>query len=454
VSEWGHEFRTDYRKLSLLKKHFPSVSIAAFTATATSRVAQDIKYALDLHEPVEVRGKIFRKNLFISVEPREKDGKKQLLDFLKNFENESGIVYAFSRKQTEALAVFLHNNGIKARAFHAGLPVHVKENTYKAFVRDEIQVVVATIAFGMGIDKSNIRFVVHMNMPKMIENYYQEIGRAGRDGLASDVLLLYSASDVLMQREFIEGLDESPYKQNVFNKLEQMSRYTTMEECRHHFIASYFEDEIENCHTACDNCTQEIQEKRDITVDAQKLLSTVYRTGQSFGQAYVIDVLRGSEMQKIFENGHNRLSVFGIGKELSKSYWEKISERLMELGALKRGEFRSLVIDSVGMRILKNEMRVFIKEKRLHIKSKKEFSAHKEEDINSEIFEQLRTLRAEIAKEENKPAYIIFGDKTLKEMAKLLPKTKEQMLQVSGVGEVKFERYGEQFLELLKNIGQ
>jgi len=452
VSEWGHEFRVDYRKLNLLRENFPTTSIAAFTATATPKVAEDIIHALTLDNPVEIRGKVFRKNLHISVESREKDGRTQLLEFLKNFKNESGIVYAFSRKQTEALAVFLHTNGIKARAFHAGLPVHVKENTFKAFVRDEIQVVVATIAFGMGIDKSNIRFVVHMNLPKTIENYYQEIGRAGRDGLGSDVLLLYSGSDVVMQREFIEQLEESPYKQNAFNKIEQMSRYATMEECRHHFIASYFEDEIENCKTACDNCTQEQGEKTDITVDAQKFLSAVYRTNQSFGQAYVIDVLRGSSVQKILDNGHDQLSVYAIGAEKSKTYWERISERLMELGALKRGEFRSLVLDNVGMRILKNDLKVSIKEERLHIKAKKEFVVHKDEDVDSEVFEKLRALRAQIAKEENKPAYIIFGDKTLKEMAKALPKNKEAMLHVSGVGEVKFERYGEQFLALLQSI--
>jgi ATP-dependent DNA helicase RecQ len=255
-----------------------------------------------------------------------------------------------------------------------------------------------------------------------------------------------------MQREFIDQLEESPYKQNAFNKIEQMSRYATMEECRHHFIAAYFEDEIDNCLSACDNCTQEAGEKSDITVDAQKFLSTVYRTNQNFGQAYVIDVLRGSSVQKILDNKHDTLSVYGIGQEKSKSYWEKVSERLMELGALKRGEFRSLMLDTAGMRILKNELKVSIKEERLHVKAKKEFVVHKDEDVNSEVFEQLRALRAQIAKEENKPAYIIFGDKTLKEMAKLLPKNKEEMLHVSGVGEVKFERYGERFLELLKGI--
>lgn len=452
VSEWGHEFRIDYRKLNLLRENFPNTSIAAFTATATSRVAEDIKHALLLDDPVEVRGKIFRKNLHITVEPRVKDGKKQLLDFLANFKDESGIVYAFSRKQTEALAVYLHTNGIKARAFHAGLPSHVKEDTFKAFVRDEIQVVVATIAFGMGIDKSNIRFVVHMNLPKTIENYYQEIGRAGRDGLDSEVFLLYSGSDTVMQREFIEQLEESPYKQNAFNKIEQISRYATMEECRHHYIASYFEDDIENCKDACDNCTAPESNHSDITVDAQKFLSTIYRTNQTFGQAYVIDVLRGSSLQKILDNAHDKLSVYAIGAEKSRAYWERVAERLMELGALKRGEFRSLMLDTVGMKILKNEQTVLIKEERLNLKPKKEFVVHKDEDVDSEIFEKLRALRAKIAKEEDKPAYIIFGDKTLKEMAQLLPKSKEEMLHVNGVGEVKFERYGEQFLELCQTL--
>ena len=452
VSEWGHEFRADYRKLNLLRENFPRTSIAAFTATATPKVANDIKEALCFDKPVEIRGKVFRKNLFISVEQREKDGKKQLLDFLKNFKNESGIVYAFSRKQTESLAVFLHTNGIKAKPFHAGLPSHVKEHTFKAFVRDEIQVVVATIAFGMGIDKSNIRFVVHMNLPKTIENYYQEIGRAGRDGLDSDVLLLYSGSDVVMQREFIEQLEDSPYKQNAFNKIEQISRYATMEECRHHYIAAYFEDEIEKCITSCDNCGNEEVQKSDITKDAQKFLSAIYRTQQNFGQTYIIDLLRGSNGKKILDNRHDKLSVYGIGSEKSKEYWERVGQRLMELGAIKRGEFRSLLLDTNGIKILKNEMKVLIKETRLHVKVKKEFIAHKHDDVDTTIFEVLRSLRAKIAHEESKPAYMIFGDKTLKEMALHLPKTKEQMLAINGIAQVKYERYGEQFLALCKTL--
>jgi len=447
VSEWGHEFREDYRKLNLLRENFPTISIAAFTATATPKVQADIASALRLIAPVEIRGKVFRKNLHISVEPRIKDGRTQLLEFLKNFKDESGIVYAFSRKQTESLADFLQKQGIKSRAFHAGLPNDEKEETFRAFVHDEIQVVVATIAFGMGIDKSNIRFVAHMSLPKTIENYYQEIGRAGRDGLDSEVLLLYSGSDMMMQREFIEQLEDSPYKQNAFNKLELIARYASAEECRHQYIANYFEDDLSVCEIKCDNCSAPVSEKADITVDAQKLLSSVYRTGQRFGQAYVIDVLRGSTIEKILSNEHDKLTVYGIGKEHSKAYWELITERLMEVGALKRGEFRALMIDSAGMKILKKEHSVEIKAERLNIKKKKEYVSHHDDgDLNTDAFNSLRALRAEIAKEEGKPAYIVFGDKSLKEMANLLPQNKNEMLNVSGVGEVKYKRYGELFL--------
>ena len=447
VSEWGHEFRDDYRKLNLLRENFPNIGIAAFTATATPKVQADISLALRLNKPKELRGKIFRENLHVSVESRMKDGRTQLLEFLKNFKNESGIIYAFSRKQTEALAEFLQKKGIKAKPFHAGLPNHEKEATFKSFVHDETQVVVATIAFGMGIDKSNIRFVVHMSLPKTIENYYQEIGRAGRDGLDSEVLLLYSGSDMMMQREFIEQLEESPYKQNAFNKLELIARYASGEECRHKYIANYFEDSLDACTIKCDNCDSPNELKEDITVSAQKLLSSVYRTGQRFGQAYVIDVLRGSTIEKIRDNAHDELSVYGIGKEHSKAYWEVISERLIEVGALKRGEFRSLMLDAAGMQILKKELSVNIKSERLNVKSKKEYVSHHEDsDLDTDSFENLRSLRSQIAKEEGKPAYIVFGDKSLKEMANKLPQSKSEMLLISGVGEVKYDRYGEQFL--------
>lgn len=459
VSAWGHEFREDYRKLHLLKEAFPEVSIAAFTATATPKVQADITHALRLEKPQVLRGKVFRDNLHISVEPRIKDGRVQLLEFLKNFPNESGIIYAFSRKQTEVLAKFLQTQGIKAKPFHAGLSTSEKNQTFKAFTHDEVQVVVATIAFGMGIDKSNIRFVVHMSLPKTIENYYQEIGRAGRDGLASEVLLLYSGADRIMQAEFIAQLEASEYKNHAFDKLEQMSGFTMMEGCRHVYIANYFEDDIAVCQTLCDNCMAPQSEKSDITQEAQMLLSSVYRTGGRFGQAYVIDVLRGTNSEKIQANGHDTLALFGIGEAHTKAYWEGIVQRLMELGALKRGAFRALELDKVGLEILKNKRTVSIDTLRLEAKIKKtrpihheSFNAETSMQEQSHTFETLRALRAQIAKQEGKPAYIVFSDKTLKEMAHILPQDKRAMLSLHGVGQMKFERYGEAFLECCRSL--
>lgn len=450
VSEWGHEFRVDYKKLNLLKENFPKLPIAAFTATATPKVAQDIQNTLNLDNPLILRGKVFRRNLFISVEQRTKDGKKQLLSFLSKYPGQSGIVYTLSRKQTESFARFLNKNGIKAKAFHAGLPLHVKQQTFQDFVHDKIDVVVATIAFGMGIDKSNIRFVVHMSLPKTIENYYQEIGRAGRDGLDSSVLLLYNSADAVMQREFIEQLESSQYKQHVFNKIEQMQRYATMQECRHKFIANYFEDEIDNCTNMCDNCTKPASEDVDISVQAQKFLSAVFKTGQSFGQIYIIDVLRGAKVEKILKNGHDLLSVYGLGADLPKEHWSRICERLIETGALKRDEFRALIIQAQGTEILKGKRDLFISKDRLVLKIKKEAVVVE----NDEVFQRLRDLRAKMAQEQNKPAYIIFSDKTLKKIASFLPTTKEQMLDISGVAEVKFQRYGEEFMRFCQKIKQ
>ncbi|TNF43346.1 MAG: RecQ family ATP-dependent DNA helicase, partial [Epsilonproteobacteria bacterium] len=303
VSEWGHEFRENYRRLSLLKEQFVTTPIAAFTATATHAVESDIASNLGLQKPKRVRGSLFRENLTINARHRIKDGREQLMEFLKLHTDESGIIYTLSRKSTEAVAHFLQSKGIEAKAYHAGLPTEEKNSTYADFVADRVQIVVATIAFGMGIDKSNIRFVVHMTMPKTLENYYQEIGRAGRDGLSSETLLLFSAQDIVQQKMFIEDLPETPYKQHAFNKLESMVRFANSEGCRHQSIAAYFDDRMESCGDKCDNCTAPASEKVDITTAARMLLSTILRTEQNFGLHYVIDVLRGSTEQRVLQNG-------------------------------------------------------------------------------------------------------------------------------------------------------
>jgi len=370
VSEWGHEFREDYRKLSLLKENFPSTAIAAFTATATNAVQSDIVKALNLQNPKILRGKLFRKNLTIKVQHRIKDGKEQLLEFIENFKNQSGIVYTLSRKSTESIATFLQKKGINSKPYHAGLSTEFKNSIYEEFIGDKIDIVVATIAFGMGIDKSNIRFVAHLTIPKTIENFYQEIGRAGRDGLESQTLLLYSASDIIQQKNFIEELPDSTYKEQAFIKLNAMVKFANSQTCRHKVIANYFDDDIEPCISKCDNCLEPDRNSKDITTEAQKLLSTIYRTNQSFGLHYIVDILRGSKEQRVLQNRHNELSVYGIGSELSKATWLSIGDRLLEIGALNIGEFRVYYLTDIGINILKGQERVSINEERLSIKNR------------------------------------------------------------------------------------
>ena len=452
VSEWGHEFRENYRRLSLLKEQFATTPIAAFTATATHAVESDIASNLGLQDPKRVRGSLFRENLTIHARHRIKDGRAQLMEFLKLHTDESGIIYTLSRKSTEAVAHFLQSKDIEARAYHAGLSTEEKNRTYADFVADRVQIVVATIAFGMGIDKSNIRFVVHMTMPKTLENYYQEIGRAGRDGLASETLLLFSAQDIVQQKMFIEDLPETPYKQHAFNKLESMVRFANSENCRHQSIAAYFDDRIDECGETCDNCTAPASEKVDITTAARMLLSTILRTDQNFGLHYVIDVLKGSKEQRVLQNGHDTLSVYGIGEEYSKSQWLTIGDKLLELNAVEIGEFKVYQLTAFGIEVIKGLHQIELKKERLAVqRSEVKKRVTYFDDYDVEVYDKLRDLRTQIASEKGIPPYIVFSDKTLKDLSMKVPQDKEAMLEVHGIGEVKFERYGKEFLTLLNN---
>ena len=452
VSEWGHEFREHYRMLSQLKISFPNTTISAFTATATQAVQEDILNNLNLQNPKVIKGSLFRKNLTITAQHRQSDGRKQLISFLTEHKNEAGIVYAFSRKQTESTASYLKKQGFKAEAYHAGLATDVKNRVFADFVADEIDIVVATIAFGMGIDKSNIRFVVHINMPKTLENYYQEIGRAGRDGLEATTLLLFATVDIVQQKSFIEALPDSPYKKSAFEKINTISRFANSESCRHQQIATYFEEYIEPCNDKCDNCLNPDKNSIDITQEAQKLLSTIFRTKQALGIHYVIDVLRGSEEQRILTNGHDQLSVYGIGKEYTKAQWLSIADKLLELGAVGIGEYRVYHLTKRGVAILKGEQRVTIREERLVVTKAKKKKVKQFDNYEVDIFDKLRVLRKEIATQNRVPPYVVFSDKTLKELSNVMPTTKAEMLDIHGIGEVKFERYGQAFLKLIEEI--
>ncbi len=453
LSEWGHEFRDDYRKLTLIKEQFPNILIASFTATATKEVEQDIVNNLNLNKPLILRAPLFRDNLNINIDYRVKDGKRQLIEFLQGFKGESGIIYTQSRRSTMSIAKYLESKGFRAKAYHAALPAEDKKLAFSEFVEDKIDIIVATIAFGMGIDKSNIRFVVHLNLPKSVENYYQEMGRAGRDGLKSTTLLLYGVQDIITQKRFIAELPESKYKIEAFNKLENFIRLVKSQECRHKAIAKYFGDIIDSCSNLCDNCLDEGRVEIDITKDAQMFLSAIYRTNQQFGLHYIVSILKGSKEQRVIQNGHNSLTVYNIGEHYTKEQWLSISDRLIEINAIVVGEFKVYKISKVGLEILKGERRLNIDERRLvirKIKTKKE--PLDSSDYNQDIFEELRVLRRDISSKAGVPPYIVFSDKTLKELSIATPQTKDQMLEINGIGEIKFERYGEEFLKLLKSL--
>jgi ATP-dependent DNA helicase RecQ len=453
VSEWGHEFRDDYRKLQYLKTNFPNIAITAFTATATKAVEADILNTLSIDSSNTLRTKIQRKNLIIRSEKRLGNGKEQIAKFLKAHEDECGIIYCFTRKETQTLSDSLNKSGFSTLAYHAGLSAKQRDEIFTKFKNESVKIIVATIAFGMGIDKGNIRFVLHTSMPKTIENYSQEIGRAGRDGLNAEVLLLYSKADEVGKRRFIDELPDSTYKTSNYKKLETMYRFAISSKCRHQSIAKYFDDEIQECETICDNCIGGEKEYLDISVDAQKFLSTILRCDQKFGQAYIIDVLRGSKGKRVLDFGHDKLSVYGIGTHYTKEQWSSIADTLLDLDAIViEGEYRTLKVTLIGWEILKKQKNVQID--KTHLELEKSYKEYTQDIVKDEVFEKFRELRTQISQEEGVAPYIVFGDKTLQSISKKLPITDIEFLDISGIGQSKLEKYGTAFMNLAKSLRQ
>jgi ATP-dependent DNA helicase RecQ len=449
ISAWGHDFRPEYRQLADIRFRFADAVCIGLTATATPRVRQDIKTNLGMDKSSEFLASFNRENLFIRVVLKD-NPINQATQFIQNYPNQSGIIYCFSRKQVDDLYAYFDRRGYSIRPYHAGLSEAVRTRNQELFTRDEVQIIVATIAFGMGIDKENIRFVLHYDLPQNVESYYQEIGRAGRDGLRSDCLLLFGYGDLQKIKHFINK-KEGPEKRVANIHLNALLRFAETDECRRIPLINYFGEKysLENCQM-CDNCLGGIRAKTDITVLAQKFLSCVRRTGETFGAHHIIDVLRGSKADKVFRFDHQHLSTYGIGMECSKSQWAKLSRQFINKGLLTQDtEFGSLKLTANGWAVLKAKQTVMgrLEEENVH----KFHSVENDSEYDRELFETLRKKRKVLADEASVPSYIIFSDKTLIEMATRYPQNRESFMDIHGVGNVKYENYGQTFIEIIRH---
>jgi ATP-dependent DNA helicase RecQ len=454
ISEWGHDFRPEYRELKKLRGHLPDVPIMALTATATERVRADVIKELELRDPRFYVASFNRPNLTYRVVPKT-EPYEQLLAFIRSRPNDSGIIYCASRKSTESLARNLNEGGVSAKPYHAGLTNVERTKHQDAFLRDDVRVITATIAFGMGINKPNVRFVVHYDLPKNLESYYQETGRAGRDGLPSECVLLFSAGDVAKQRHFIDEKTEKEAR-IARAQLQQMVHYAETRECRRAVLLEYFGETfpLQSC-DSCDNCLQP-RETFDGTVQAQKFLSCVYRIharhGFGFGLGHVVDVLRGADTEAIRQRGHNELSTYGIGGELKRGEWQAVGRELLRLGLVEcaPGKFATLSLTPVGLEALRKRTSVVLT-KQIEIAEKRARIRQGAIECDEVLFERLRALRRQLADERGVPAYIIFSDVSLREMARKYPTNSTEFRRIPGVGEQKLKDFGEVFMSAIKS---
>ena len=451
ISQWGHDFRPEYRRLIEAREYFSDAACVALTATATPRVREDIRTSLHMNSGREFVASFNRENLFIRILPKD-NPVEQTIQFIRNFPDQSGIIYCFSRKQVEDLSDTLEDEGFSVRPYHAGLLDQERHRNQEAFIRDDVQIIVATIAFGMGIDKPNVRFVVHYDLPKNIESYYQEIGRAGRDGLKSHCLLLFSYGDVQKIKYFIDQKNDHE-KRVANNHLSALLRFAETEVCRRLPLLHYFGEDYhtDKCNM-CDNCLAEDKEKVDLSIAAQKFLSCVKRTGQKFGGIHIIDVLRGSRVKKVMQFGHQKLSTYGIGKDYSKKQWQQLSRQFLHKGLMDQDmEFGSLKLTAKGWDVLKGDLTIWgqLEQQPPSVQPAKDTNRIDDLDYDRELFEILRKTRKKLADQSGVPPFVIFADKTLVEMATYFPQSSESLLDIHGVGAVKCKKFGPLFQDII-----
>lgn len=468
VSQWGHDFRPEYSKLAILKEKFPHLPIIALTATADQLTRNDIVLQLNLDNPNIFVSSFDRPNITYTVTPKpeEKEATKQLISFVKSFPGESGIVYCLSRKSTEEVADNLAKAGISAAPFHAGLSLEEKEETYGRFMQDELQVVCATIAFGMGVDKPDVRFVAHWNMPKSIESYYQETGRAGRDGLASEALLLYSPSDAGTYRRFIDlgkpagNLETFKIFQKLqHDKLDRLVDFCSTGHCRRRILLQYFDQRLEKDCGNCDGCLNPVA-KIDQTILAQKIISAIARTGQKFGIGYIVEFLQGISNERMENHQHTKLITFGICKDNSREELMFYTNQLISLGYLQldyEGFIKTLSLNEMSLKIAKSLLKVELTPFTELAKQPTKSKISRKSDVklspsDQVFFDLLKQTRQKIAKQSNVPSFVVFGNASLLDIVAKKPKTKDDFAKISGVGTHKLEKYWPQFKEVLMEI--